>query len=448
MNPVMFNKWNPHGERAIRVRPWAARFFGVERLEPRALLAASPIAVIVIEASALAEYMTLHSPAYLAGGDLRLPVRSADGTEALYAPSYAVHRELLPLARHNAGSGGYVQPAEEIAHLVPPPVVMPRPPRPPEYAAANLGHAEGEASLSDQRDMSRLPAHVNPPLPPTAPAPAPAASPVRTAIVDAALSAIDLPLTLGHTAWTSAADHTLTKIGDWYGAAELDPLLNGGNLDALWSGGGCERRATASVCAPSWPSAEELLALECADGIDDLLTDALPPFPDELADAVPEADAGLLVDIDMPAGVLPEAAGSDDGQVSAHHAAPDAQACRVARDRIQQRPASHGGAQFPAVEPGVTAADNTRAESPRSPTPAGTYWGCDDEEGGMITSLIDQPARDAVVDEPCVAQPLPRRARTAVLMDAEVSYYQTFELFAGSDACEEQSGGADEDRPE
>jgi hypothetical protein len=149
---------------------------------------------------------------------------------------------------------------------------------------------------------------------------------------------------------------------------------------------------------------------------------------DESTEILPTEEEGGLVDIGIASNTLvPSDAQHAQKSPTKPETSSDEQA-RVAHDQSRQDPAPHQQEQAYMVDPDRPVGDMTRGNNQRLVDQRESATAGVEEEGGMIESVAGGEWSQLIGDEPSATKPTRSFGTIEVRMDAEVGFYQAFEV--------------------
>jgi len=396
------------------------RLCSVESLEPRTVLAASPLGFLVVDSA-------------LAASDLRAALRN----DAMLASSWSIgftlssYQSLPASARTSALT--QVDYSKAIPLPVSPPkgtssaapsnrVPAPRPSEPklptPGTSTNRESGAEGESAGPTPVPPSSNPPGVRRP-PVNRNAPSTSQSP---SVPSTGAGLAQLPLA-AFVYLPPASGGASDLLGD----EQASPLEGGDDLgwDTLESGLTAASSPTGDLAGGAPLTSSTVFDMDDLTGwLDEvLLHGELPPLD---GGASIDTEEGGLVDLDLSSPILQSSESQRAERTRPAHemahasATPSASDAADRENQAKERPAM---VDQPAVKAAGFAASGRHAADP--PATMSTPI---EEEGGMIESLTNTDAWLLDADQPVVVQGPATLHTIEVRMDAEVGFHQTFEL--------------------
>jgi hypothetical protein len=425
--------------RSRRTRPAVLHRLGVECLEPRTVLSAPPIVVIAFETGTSADHAPPFPHPEPAFGESVLVVRSVQFIELGFTSARADYFASGPSGKElSAGADRLSAPPGK---SFPPPIVSVPPARQRDYTQVVPAPPEGEAPAPNHAGKES-PVPYADWLQPARPAdPVPMTNQTRGATVNDTVFGMGSPLASGGLTASVSASQWRSDAEDRSGSSALDLLHGLTNSIAALQARYSDLLQVGDAARPASSTAEpELMTLEFTWWLDDVLSDILPPLHDDATSLLPATDEGGLVDIGISVGTLVqlhsrhtentphkrETSSHDDDQ-NAHDTA-----------RQEQEPSRQG--QSPVANPAEPVIEVVREYVQRMGNAAVTVAASAEEEGGMIESLTGSAAVRVSADEVTVDDKCMSLNATDVRLDAEVGFYQAFELATSPHASDVQAG--------
>ena len=410
-----------------RMRPSASRRFSVECLEPRTVLSASSMLVIAIDTTVFASPAPGYARPNAYYGESVLMDRQGTFVQTIHvAPrtSYVASPPLIVTLGGPNSSKRFVAPP---ANPLPRPVVTVPPVSKPPRGEVVVDGPEGEFVPPDHgvRDPQVSFANLIQPVHATQPETVVHSSrsvPVNDTVIDR-----NAPLAIGGLSSMISATDWWYDTSNRRESSALDVSYGLRTAESTFEVQYAELQVGQAVPRNSVLTDRPLEISPSTWRLEEVLSDILLPQREDSTDLLSAADEGGFVDVRSSADVFERMDMQRAARALAMQANPS-HSQRITHDNSRQEHKPDRHERSWVVDPEAAAAESVRGNVHHETETHRPVAASATEEGGLIESISAAVSTCLTANEAVAAQQILSLGTTEIRIEAEVGYYQAFEL--------------------